>query len=63
MILASIVSIAMFTVVILTVARLGAGSAEWLANLWSGPMPPPRARGVQEDDLPRFAFRDARRQG
>ena len=37
-------------------AKLGAGPQDAIDALFASPMPPARPRGVQENDLPRFAF-------
>ena len=59
MILASLVSFTLFASVLVIIARLGRGSGDWLANMFSAPTLPDRPRGVQEDDLPPFVFGDA----
>lgn len=55
--------VAGFACVIVAAAKLGAGSPDSLANLLVMPTMPARPRGVQEDDLPRFNFRDFDRLG
>ena len=49
--------IAVFALVIAAIAKLGAGLDDSIGLFTSQAMPP-RPRGVQEDDLPRFVFRD-----
>lgn len=49
-----------FVLIIVVGARLGAGSTDSIAGLFVLPAMPPRPRGVQEEDLPPFVFRDAR---
>lgn len=58
-ILITTLSLAGFAFVVAAAARLGAGSSDSLAGMLASPTMPPRPRGVQEDDLPRFVFRDA----
>lgn len=49
-----------FLFVIVVGAKLGAGSTDSIAGLFVLPAMPPRPRGVQENDLPPFVFRDAK---
>jgi hypothetical protein len=50
--------IAGFALVIAVVAKLGGGPDDGLVSLFASPTMPPRPRGVQAMDLPRFVFRD-----
>jgi hypothetical protein len=56
---AFLLSLAVFASAIVTIAKLGGDTADWLANLWFAPTLPDRPQGVQEDDLPPFVFADA----
>lgn len=58
--LLTVLSIAAFLLVILAVAKLAGDSADSFADLFIFPTMPARPRGVQEEDLPRFVFNDAR---
>ena len=48
-----------FAFIFVVGAKLGAGSTDSLAGLFAYEPMPPRPRGVQETELPRFVFRDA----
>ena len=48
--------IAVFAFLFIAVAKLGAGPQDVFDALFASPMPPVRPRGVQENDLPRFAI-------
>lgn len=61
--LTTISLLAGFALIIVVGAKLGAGSPESLAGLFALEPMPARPRGVQEDDLPRFVFRDLSRRG
>jgi hypothetical protein len=56
--LTTISLLAGFALVIVVGAKLGAGSPESLSGLFALEPMPARPRRVQEDDLPRFVFRD-----
>ena len=58
MIMFALVSIVLFSLLVASIAKLGAGSVEWLGTPWTAPREWTRPWGVQEDDLPRFVFRD-----
>jgi hypothetical protein len=58
MFIATVVAAAVFIVMIAAIRWLAGGSADWLGSVWVAPTQPTRARGVQEDDLPPFVFRD-----
>jgi hypothetical protein len=45
-----------FAFLIIAVAKLGDGPQDAFDALFASPMPPARPRGVQENDLPRFAI-------
>lgn len=45
-----------FAYLYIAVAKLGAGPQESFDALFTSPMPAARPRGVQENDLPRFAI-------
>ena len=45
-----------FAFLIIAVAKLGEGPQDAFDALFASPMPPARPRGVQENDLPRFAI-------
>ncbi len=51
--------VAGFAFVIVVGAKLGAGS-DSVIGLYRFEQMPPRPRGVQETDLPRFVFRDSK---
>lgn len=55
--------IAGFAFVIVAAAKLGAGSHDSLVDMLVSPTMPARPQGVQENDLPRFIFRDTDRLG
>ncbi len=59
MIALTIITIVGFAVIVVAGARLGAGSVDSIAEIWVSPTPLDRPRGVQEEDLPRFVFRDS----
>lgn len=58
MFVAAVLSIALFALVIVAVRLVGRRSADWLSAVYGAPTMPPRPRGVQEEDLPRFVFHD-----
>ena len=45
-----------FAFLFIAAAKLGAGPQDAFDALFASPMPPARPRGVQENDLPRFAI-------
>jgi hypothetical protein len=47
-----------FGFILVVGAKLGSGSPDSVVGLFRLEEMPPRPRGVQEDDLPRFSFRD-----
>ena len=49
-----------FAFILVVGAKLGAGSTDSVAGLFRLEAMPPRPRGVQEEDLPRFVFRDSK---
>ena len=60
---AFLISLIVFSSVIVIIAKIGGDAADWLANLWIAPTLPDRLQGVQEDDLPPFVFGDGLRVG
>jgi hypothetical protein len=58
MILATIATFALFVAFAVVLAKVGGDDAEGLQNFFRAPVMPPRPRGVQEDDLPPFVFKD-----
>jgi hypothetical protein len=44
-----------FAYLFIAAAKLGAGPQDAFDAIFASPMPPARPRGVQENDLPRFA--------
>ena len=60
---AFLISLIVFSSVIVIIAKIGGDAADWLANLWIAPTLPDRPQGVQEDDLPPFVFGDGLRVG
>lgn len=49
-----------FVLILVVGAKLGAGSTDSVHGIFVLPAMPARPRGVQEEDLPPFVFRDAR---
>ena len=45
-----------FAYLFIAAVKLGDGPQDSLDALFASPMPPARPRGVQENDLPRFAI-------
>ena len=45
-----------FALLFIAAAKLGAGPQDAFDALFASPMPPARPRGMQENDLPRFAI-------
>jgi hypothetical protein len=45
-----------FAFLFIAAAKLGAGPQDAFDALFTSPMPPARPRGMQENDLPRFAI-------
>ncbi len=45
-----------FAFLFIAAVKLGSGPQDALDALFASPMPPARPRGVQENDLPRFAI-------
>ena len=45
-----------FAYLLIATAKLGSSPQDAFDALFASPMPPARPRGVQENDLPRFAF-------
>ena len=55
---AAIVSIALFALVVAIVRFVAGRTSDWLSAVYGAPTMLPRPRGVQEEDLPAFVFRD-----
>jgi hypothetical protein len=49
-----------FAFIVVVGAKLGAGAGDSLLGLFRFEDMPPRPRGVQETDLPRFVFHDTK---
>jgi hypothetical protein len=58
MIFATIATIALFVAFAVVVAKVGGGDTDGMLSVFRAPAMPPRPRGVQEDDLPPFVFKD-----
>jgi hypothetical protein len=48
--------VVVFAFLFIAAAKLGSGPQDAFDALFASPMPPVRPRGVQENDLPRFAM-------
>jgi hypothetical protein len=53
-----VIALVLLAALAFAASRVGVDASTWPSAIFVSPAMPPRPRGIQEEDLPRFVFRD-----